>query len=416
MEVSTENDKKQITASKRDRVTIPINRTVKKFALERLKELGGFVPVEVYKSVRSGRGLVSKNDRKAIDIVDTLLAKISSFIVTVPFTVEEGRKMKDFIAAWKDNVRKLRKQLLKKSQPVYFHSMVDEELAKLGSKIKCSDIHLEWYLSRFGADQMQPEKIARAILKYNGGDWRKVRPLVKDGSITVSLDDDTDKIRKAVLRSFLWIYKIQADVVSKDIIDRTENDLQVLKEFEDWCNQDPKDYDYQPTYKSFKARLQTAPKDTPEEVAAQQPSPTPPTVTVPDPAPEEPEEPEEPELVSSLEETEPAHEESKDISNFENQAENTAAPADPFEVAKQKFNAGEKLSPADIAVLIAHKICPACGSRKGLWDNRAKYKPDGTILYDANRNCMECDTRFILSPEGVFKYPVTPKADRQFIQ
>lgn len=415
MEVSTENDKKQVAVSKRDRVTIPINRTVKKFALERLKELGGFVPVEVYKSVRSGRGLVSKDDRKAIDIVDTLLAKISSFIVTVPFTAEEGRKMKDFIAAWKDNVRKLRKQLLKKSQPVYFHSMVDEELTKLGSKMKCSDIHLEWYLSRFGADQMQPEKIARAILKYNGGDWRKVRPLIKDGSITVSLDDDTDKIRKAVLRSFLWIYKIQADVVSKDIIDRTENDLQVLKEFEEWCNQDPKDYNYLPTYESFKARLQTA-LDAPKEVAAQQPSPTPPTVTVPDPAPEEPEEPEEPELVSSLEETEPAHEESKDISNFENQAEVIETPADPFEVAKRKFNAGEKLSPADIAVLIAHKICPACGSRKGLWDNRAKYKPDGTILYDANRNCMECDTRFILSPEGVFKYPVTPKADRQFIQ
>lgn len=416
MEVSTENDKKQVTASKRDRVTIPINRTVKKFALERLKELGGFVPVEVYKSVRSGRGLVSKNDRKAIDIIDTLLAKISSFIVTVPFTAEEGRKMKDFIAAWKDNVRKLRKQLLKKSQPIYFHSMVDEELTKLGSKIKCSDIHLEWYLSRFGADQMQPEKIARAILKYNGGDWRKVRPLIKDGSITVSLDDDTDKIRKAVLRSILWIYKIQADVVSKDVIDRTENDLKVLMEFETWCNQDPKDYNYLPTYESFKARLQTAPTDAPEEVAAQQSSPTPPTVTVPDPAPEEPEEPEEPELVSSLEETEPAHEESKDISNFENQAEVMETPADPFEVAKQKFNAGEKLSPADIAVLIAHKICPACGSRKGLWDNRAKYKPDGTILYDANRNCMECDTRFILSPEGVFKYPVTPKTDRQLIK
>jgi len=416
MEVSTENDKKQVTASKRDRVTIPINRGVKKFALERLKELGGFVPVEVYKSVRSGRGLVSKNDRKAIDIIDTLLAKTSSFIVTVPFTAEEGRKMKDFISAWKDNVRKLRKQLLKKSQPVYFHSMVDKELAKLGSKMKCSDIHLEWYLSRFGADQMQPEKIARAILKYNGGDWRKVRPLIKDGSITVSLDDDTDKIRKAVLRSFLWIYKIQADVVSKDVIDRTENDLQVLMEFETWCNQDPKDYNYLPVYESFKARLQTAPKDTPEEVAVQHPSPTPPTVTAPEPTPAEPEEPEEPELVSSLEETEPVHEESKDFSNSENQAENTAAPADPFEVAKRKFNAGEKLSPADIAVLIAHKICPACGSRKGLWDNRAKYKPDGTILYDANRNCMECDTRFILSPEGVFKYPVTPKADRQFIQ
>ena len=413
MEVSTENDKKQVAVSKRDRVTIPINRTVKKFALERLKELGGFVPVEVYKSVRSGRGLVSKNDRKAIDVIDTLLAKISSFIVTVPFTAEEGRKMKDFIAAWKDNVRKLRKQLLKKSQPIYFHSMVDEELTKLGSKIKCSDIHLEWYLSRFGADQMQPEKIARAILKYNGGDWRKVRPLIKDGSITVSLDDDTDKIRKAVLRSILWIYKIQADVVSKDVIDRTENDLKVLMEFETWCNQDPKDYNYLPTYESFKARLQTAPTDDPEEVAAQQSSPTQPTATVPDPAPEEPEEPE---LVSSLEETESVSEESKDFSNSENQAENTAAPADPFEVAKRKFNAGEKLSPADIAVLIAHKICPACGSRKGLWDNRAKYKPDGTILYDANRNCMECDTRFILSPEGVFKYPVTPKADRQLIQ
>ena len=112
----------------------------------------------------------------------------------------------------------------------------------------------------------------------------------------------------------------------------------------------------------------------------------------------------------------PIPEEIKEIPIHENHAEDTAAPADPFEVAKQKFNAGEELSSENQKILIDHKICPSCGSRKGLWDNPAKFKLDGTIQFDANRCCMNCNKRFFLSTEGVFKFDVTPAADRQLIQ
>ena len=385
MQNSQENNEKRVTVPKKDRVTISINRNVKKFTTDRLKELGGFVPVEVYKSVRSGRGLVSKNDRMAIEILDKLLARISSFIVTVPYTSEEGRNMKDFITAWKDNVKRIRTQLMKRSQPVYYHSVVDEELAKLGSKMKCTDIHLEWYLSRFGADQMMPEEIAKAILKYNGGNWKKVRPLVKDGSITVTLDKDSDKIRKSFLRSIQWIYKIQSEVVSKDIIDKIENDLKVLKEFEAWCNKDPKDYEYHQTYEAFKARLQTTPTATPKEEDAQQlQSPTPSVVNTPD---EVPEEPKEPDHISSPEPIGRPYEESKDISKPKNYTEETEDEKEAYEVARLNFNEGfPQEIPAQILIL-KHGYCPKCGAE-------VTQKPAGISKsgksYDEFLTCDNC--------------------------
>ena len=353
MQNSQENNEKRVTVPKKDRVTISINRNVKKFTTDRLKELGGFVPVEVYKSVRSGRGLVSKNDRMAIEILDKLLARISSFIVTVPYTSEEGRNMKDFITAWKDNVKRIRTQLMKRSQPVYYHSVVDEELAKLGSKMKCTDIHLEWYLSRF--------------------------------SITVTLDKDSDKIRKSFLRSIQWIYKIQSEVVSKDIIDKIENDLKVLKEFEAWCNKDPKDYEYHQTYEAFKARLQTTPTATPKEEDAQQlQSPTPSVVNTPD---EVPEEPKEPDHISSPEPIGRPYEESKDISKPKNYTEETEDEKEAYEVARLNFNEGfPQEIPAQILIL-KHGYCPKCGAE-------VTQKPAGISKsgksYDEFLTCDNC--------------------------
>lgn len=416
---------------------IRCSKVVKKYNTDNLKRIADMGCGEVYQSLKSSGGIVTRRCMNCKELAEQLIEKIPGFLPSEPKVGADLKKMQQIHEAWTAHLRETIERICKPVKPVYLTEEVTKKLQEKGSDIKCENVHLEWYLATRRGKAVTPEKVAAAILAYDGTDWSSVKRLVKDDAYNIRVEDEPQStvgedqkkrsyIRnryEAVTKVFEFIWSLPAVPHIDTLEERLKNDLQIFDELAAWRKQDTEDYDYSTKYQEFLSRLQTLPaavkkikfkaavppaKEKAESKAKAK------ALRKVEAAPEQV--PEEPDYISDLEMVDPIPEETKENPSVENHSEDTTAPDDPFEVAKQKFNAGEKLSPADIAVLIAHKICPACGSRKGLWDNRAKYKSDGTILYDANRNCMECDTRFILSPEGVFKYPVTPKTDRQLIE
>jgi hypothetical protein len=256
MERRVKKIKRPDAATSSKRVTISVNREVKEFSLQQLQKLCHLTPSEVYNSLKSGKGILSGDSRRAIELLDELQKKIHSFLPPVPLTDADIREIKKYNSDWTLTVKKLQRQLFLKSQPIYFHSPVNEELQKRGSKVVCKDIHLEWYLSRFGATEMKPAKIAAAIIQY-GSNWKMVRPLVKDSSIVFRLTNSTDKERKRAMRSILWMYSVPSQATEAVILRQVENDLSVLAEFEAWSKAAPANYEYQKKFQAFKSRLQT---------------------------------------------------------------------------------------------------------------------------------------------------------------
>lgn len=414
---------------------IRCSKVVKKYNIDNLKRIADMGCGEVYQSLKSSGGIVTRRCMNCKELAELLIEKIPGFLPSEPKVGADLKKMQQIHEAWTAHLRETIERICKPVKPVYLTDEATKKLQEKGSDIKCENVHLEWYLATRRGKAVTPEKVAAAILAYDGTDWSSVKRLVKDDAYNIRVEDEPQSavgegqkkrsyIRnryEAVTKVFEFIWSLPAVPHIDTLEERLKNDLQIFDELAAWRKQDTEDYDYSTKYQEFLSRLQTLPASAKKikfkaavPPAKEKSESKAKALRKAEAAPEQV--PEEPDYISDLEMVDPIPEETKESPSVENHSEDTTAPADPFEVAKQKFNAGEKLSPADIAVLIAHKICPACGSRKGLWDNRAKYKPDGTILYDANRNCMECDTRFILSPEGVFKYPVTPKTDRQLIE
>lgn len=334
---------------------IPVNAEVKKYTMDRLRELGNLKASDVHRSLRSGKGVVCKDNEKAVKLIDELLLHIPEFIPDFPTTEDERKSMYEFKDAWLAHVKSLRKQLLHRSQPVYLYTKVDEELKKLGSDMSCADIHLEWYLSRFGGDAMQPDKIAAALVKYSATNWKKVRPLAKNDKYSIRLSSDTEKERRNAVKNIQWLYEINSEIVSSSIIEKIENDLKVLKEFNDKCNADPLSYDYKENYEAFKLRLQTTPSSftLSEQHQDRQESSS-----------------EQKEIISSS-----SNESSTPPVQVDVHTTPLPSKQEPkdeeYEVAKLNFNAGYHLDENAQKVLIRHGHCPHCG-------NDMKVVPAGT--------------------------------------
>ena len=284
------------STNKKESVRIPCAEIVHDYTMVTLQRLGNLRCTDVYRSMKQVGGIVLPGHGKAVEDIEKLLVCVDSFIPSVPMTNEDVEKSKKFVASWKRNLLHIRKQLMGCCKPVYLQAEVARVLKERNSKVKFREVMLEWYLSRFGGDDLTPEKVADAVIAYNATDWSKVRPLAKGKKgYNIRLDVNTEK-EKAVARKYVqWIYKLETDDIPATLLDDLKNDMKVIKEFEAWRDGEPKDYEYKNTYKEFCNKLRTAPvaekpdgeSDTPsvEPEVQQQVSP----VTVqPSPAIEDP--------------------------------------------------------------------------------------------------------------------------------
>jgi len=245
---------------KKKSVRIPCAKIVHEYTMATLQRLGNLRCTDVYRSMKKCGGIVLPNQSKAVADIEKLLMCVDAFIPSVPMTIEDVEKSKQFVSLWKRNLQHIRKQIMGTCKPVYLQTEVARVLKERQSKVKFREVMLEWYLSRFGGSDATPEKIADAVIAYDATDWSKVKPLAKGKKgYNIRLDIDTDEEKNLARKYIQWIYKIEAEDIPATLLDDLQNDMMVVKEFEAWRDGEPMDYEYKNTYKEFISRLRTAP-------------------------------------------------------------------------------------------------------------------------------------------------------------
>ena len=237
-------------------VKIPCNSTVKNFTIATLQRLGlDAMPGKVYNMITSGEGVIPKSSLETNRLVDLLLKKIPLCLPPVPPTAAEKAQYKEFNEKWCAALRE--KQVLK-FQSVYLRDEVNKVLQRKNYPQRCQRIHLVWCLSLKGEAYMTPEKIADAIMEYDGTDWANVLPLKNDTAYYVRLSNNTDEEKQRFLDAVEFIYSLSSQSADPTFVEKLQNDLDVLSEFAKW-EDDLTSYKYADRYQELVDRLQTAP-------------------------------------------------------------------------------------------------------------------------------------------------------------
>lgn len=245
-----------MSTEKKAAVRIPCNATVKNYTIATLKRLGlDAGPGRVYNNLISGKGVIPKNNRVVNDLVELLLKKIPTFIPPVAITDAEKKRFETFNEKWADSIKKL---VGGQFTPIYLRDEVNKILLRKQYPLHCERIHLVWCLSLKGESWMTPEKVAAAIIEYDGNDWNDLPQLKNDTMYHVRLRDNTDAERKKFLDTVEFIYKLTSHSADSSLVEKLQNDVDVLSEFEKWKD-DLTSYKYIERYEEFVSRLQTAP-------------------------------------------------------------------------------------------------------------------------------------------------------------
>lgn len=245
-----------MSTEKKAAVRIPCNATVKNYTIATLKRLGlDAGPGRVYNNLISGKGVIPKNNRVVNDLVELLLKKIPTFIPPVAITDTEKKRFETFNEKWADSIKKL---VGGQFSPIYLRDEVNKILLRKKYPVRCERTHLVWCLSLKGESWMTPEKVAAAIIEYDGNDWNDLPQLKNDTVYHVRLTDNTEKDRKKFLDTVEFIYKLTSHSADSSLVEKLQNDVDVLSEFEKWKD-DLTSYKYIERYEEFVSRLQTAP-------------------------------------------------------------------------------------------------------------------------------------------------------------
>lgn len=245
-----------MSTEKKAAVRIPCNATVKNYTIATLKCLGlDAGPGRVYNNLISGKGVIPKNNRVVNDLVELLLKKIPTFIPPVAITDAEKKRFETFNEKWTESIKKL---VSGQFTPIYLRDEVNKILLRKQYQLRCERIHLVWCLSLKGESWMTPEKVAAAIIEYDGNDWNDLPQLKNNAVYHVRLRDNTDSERKKFIDTVEFIYKLTSHSADSSLVEKLQNDVDVLSEFEKWKD-DLTSYKYIERYEEFVSRLQTAP-------------------------------------------------------------------------------------------------------------------------------------------------------------
>lgn len=237
-------------------VRIPCNALVKNYTIATLQRLGlDAAPGKVYNKLASGEVVVPRSNKDVNNLIDLLQKKIPLFLPPVPLTVAEIKRYKEFNQKWIDKIQKMKQSLF---TPVYLCDEVNKVLERKQYPQRCKRIHLVWFLSLKGEKHMIPEKIADAIIEYDGTDWDNMLPLKNDTAYHIRLANDTEEEREKFLDTIEFIYTLSSNSADPTYIERLRNDLEVLSEIDEW-KANLTSYNYAERYKELVSRLQTAP-------------------------------------------------------------------------------------------------------------------------------------------------------------
>ena len=241
---------------------IPCNEKVKKYTIATLKRLGIHCTLaKLYETLMAGKSVKTRHNAAALSLLQELTEKIDGFIPPVPTSNSDVKKIKQFLAKWKEKVTHLNEDMnTSTASPVYLRDQVNVLLQQKKCNVQCSNNHLEWFLLRYGAEAMTPDKIASAIIQHSETDWNNLKTPIKDDEYHPRLVENTKESRQSFREKvefiYDFVYSFDVDALAKKL----QNDLDVISDMQKWQKETPRSYEYAERYQSLLDRLQTAPK------------------------------------------------------------------------------------------------------------------------------------------------------------
>ena len=144
--------------------------------------------------------------------------------------------------------------------PIYLVDEVNRQLRRRKSSIQCSRIQIIWYLDMYGEENMTPEAIATAIIKFGLVDWSQVQPLKENTKYVLNLTAETSEVdQEEFTRLVEFIWSIPKPNTQRNLIEMIQNDIKVLNDFCKLWKSAPTTYNYKKVFLEYVSRLQTLP-------------------------------------------------------------------------------------------------------------------------------------------------------------
>lgn len=273
--------------------TIPCNHRVKEYNVFNLQRIAAMTIGEVYDSVSQYGGIVTKKCAVCQGLLNTLIDKVPMFKPSEPMSTDDQNKTAVFIMEWLTHLRKKLAEVSKPVKPVYLRDTVTQILQRQGHDITCENAMISWYLGQHKTRDLDPEKIAQAIIEHKGTEWAKVKPLVKDAEYNIRLTvpgadagigrqngqessghDDGAQAKpvtgkrsymkgrhQEILAVFEYIESFPSTPGIERLDEQLRHDLAIVKEVINWRQQATDDYSYREQFQFYLEQLQTIPDD-----------------------------------------------------------------------------------------------------------------------------------------------------------
>lgn len=228
------------TDKKKGYVHIKCNSVVKKFSMERVRELGIDVGLaQLYRNLAKVGSTSCRRDTRAAKLAEKLIKAIPGIRPRIMLTVADVNELTQFITKWKNRVSDLIAE--RQYVPVYYEDIVNSLL--LGkSEIKCSRVHLEWCLAILGPKNMKPGKIVDVILKHESKEWNELLPLANDDYYSVRLADNSEEIQADFRKKVEFIYRLSVPTLTDSLIDELKSDIKVVNDIKQLYERATTDY------------------------------------------------------------------------------------------------------------------------------------------------------------------------------
>ena len=182
------------------------------------------------------------------------------FPASIPVRPVDERHMWQFTERWKKHLQGILDKQVSASKPVYLVDEVNKQLKRRKSSIRCSRVHLIWYLDMYGDQDMRPEAIATALIKFGVTDWSNVQPLKENAKYAFTItDEDIDVDKEEFIRLVEFIWDIPTPSTQKNLIEMIRNDIKVLDDFSNLWKLAPTTFDYKKVFEQYVSRLLTLP-------------------------------------------------------------------------------------------------------------------------------------------------------------
>lgn len=273
--------------------TIPCNHRVKEYNVFNLQRIAAMTIGEVYDSVSQYGGIVTKKCATCKEMLVTLINQIPMFKPSEPMSTDDQNKTAVFIQQWLAHLNKKLADVSKPIKPEYLRNTVTQILQRQGYDITCENAMISWYLGQHKTRDLDPEKIAQAIIEHKGTEWAKVKPLVKDAEYNIRLtvpatdagnerkdgpenSGNTDGAQEKpvtgkrtylkgrhqdILAVFEYIESFPSTPGIEQLDEQLRHDLAVVKEVVNWRQQATDDYSYREQFQFYLEQLQTIPDD-----------------------------------------------------------------------------------------------------------------------------------------------------------